>query len=150
MSANGSDGLRACEEAFERLVSGSPLVSAHVGIPAKKVTSGIVSVEAGFDRGYLKSARLNHQPLIAKINAYRKKGLASRGSLNIAADSELLDDAKAKIAKLESDLSIASSQRAAVIAQNVQLYERVRVLEQMVARLQSSLSYIDGQAKGSN
>jgi hypothetical protein len=138
------DGLKACEEAFERLVSGSPLISSHVGIIPKKITSGIVSVEAGFDRGYLKSARRNHQSLIAKITSYQKNGssLLNSGGVNI----KLLDGARTKLAKLESDLAIAVNQRAAVIAQNVQLHERVRILEQLMARLQPNVSYVDGRS----
>ena len=66
-----SDGVKICEAAFERLKAGCPVISAHVGIDGSKITAGIVSVEAGFDRGYLKRSRGSHMPLIARIEAYR-------------------------------------------------------------------------------
>lgn len=50
-----NDGLRACEEALTRLMKGEPVVSKHVGLSLKKITASIVSLEAGFDRGYLKN-----------------------------------------------------------------------------------------------
>lgn len=65
------NGLKKCEEAFERLLSGKPNISDHVGIESHKITAGIVSVEAGFDRGYLKKSRSYHKPLIARIEAYK-------------------------------------------------------------------------------
>lgn len=50
-----SKGIGACEEALQRLLDGEPFVSAHVGLDLSKLTASIVSLEAGFDRGYLKN-----------------------------------------------------------------------------------------------
>lgn len=137
------DGLQECEEAFDRLVNGSPRVAAHVGIIAQKITSGVVSVEAGFDRGYLKSARLKHQSLVARINAFRESGGRDENNYEIAKVKGQLHRAGLKASNLEGELEMALRQRQAVIEQNVQLHERVRRLELKVAELQPRLRIID-------
>ena len=70
MSSNSKSGLDQCVEAFDRLKAGQPRVIEHIGIAKSKITAGIVSVEAGFDRGYLKKARSAHAPLISMIEAF--------------------------------------------------------------------------------
>lgn len=135
-------GLKACTEAFERLVSGQPIVVDHVGLPSTKITSGIVSVEAGFDRGYLKAARPSHQALIARINAHRANVSHSNASSGLSSQKHL-SVAKAKIEVLEEDLAIVTGQRDAVIAQNCQLHEKVRLLEQILKKLQPDIGYIN-------
>ena len=137
------DGVQECEKAFDRLINGRPRVDAHVGITAEKITSGVVSVEAGFDRGYLKSARLKHQPLIAKINAYRKLGGISGDEMGITKVKRQLNSASQKAKLLEEEIEIAHYQRQAVIAQNIQLHERVRLLELKIIELQPSLKSIN-------
>lgn len=72
-----SKGLGACEEALQRLLAGKPVVSEHVGLDLSKLTASIVSLEAGFDRGYLKKSRKTHLPLLAQIEAVRAE--ASKG-----------------------------------------------------------------------
>ena len=134
-------GLAACVEAFERLLLASPIVTEHVGLPSTKITSGVVSVEAGFDRGYLKAARSSHQALIARINAHRASGGNSSSSPDLS-NQKHLSAAKAQIEKLEIDLEVALDQRDAVIAQNCQLHERLRILEQTLKKLQPDLSYL--------
>ena len=73
-TSNSSKGLAACSNALERLLEGRPIVPAHVGLDTSKITAGIVSYEAGFDRGYLKKSRRAHLPLLAKITASRQGG----------------------------------------------------------------------------
>jgi hypothetical protein len=121
MATNGMD---KCREAFERLKAGKPHVAAHVGLDPTKITAGIVSVEAGFDRGYLKKDRLSHRALIADIEAYRK-------SFGTESSSKALQVKRAndKVTQAVSDLEIARSQLYHVMAQNVQLVERVRDLQ---------------------
>lgn len=70
-------GLDACEAALQRLLNGKPIRPEHVGLELSKLTAGVVSFEAGFDRGYLKKARQSHQAIIAKIEAYRLKSPVS-------------------------------------------------------------------------
>ena len=127
MAANGVD---KCRVAFERLKAGEPHVAAHVGLDPTKITAGIVSVEAGFDRGYLKKDRPSHRALIADIEAYRK-------SYGTESSSKALQVKRAndKAAQAVSDLETARGQLYHVMAQNVQLVERVRELQfQLEAR----------------
>lgn len=117
-------GIDKCKEAFERLKAGEPHVAAHVGLDPTKITAGVVSVEAGFDRGYLKKDRSSHRALLADIEAYRK-------SYGTESSSKALQVKRAndKAAKALSDLEIARGQLYHVMAQNVQLVERVRELQ---------------------
>ncbi|WP_260982930.1 hypothetical protein [Pseudomonas oryzihabitans] len=139
MKDGATDGVLECEEAFDRLVRGSPRIAAHVGMPPQKITAGVVSVEAGFDRGYLKSGRLKHQPLIAKIRAFRESGGVDGASLEIGKIKSQLHSSSIKVSRLQQELEIAICQRQAVVAQNIQLHERVRLLELKIHELQPGL-----------
>jgi len=127
--ANNS-GISLCIEAFQRLVEGSPVVSDHVGLPRTKITAGIVSVEAGFDRGYLKKARAQHRSLIAQIEAFRNTSAARE----IAPSSHKIKQAERRYRQLCDENQRIRSVRDAVLAQNIQLYERVRELEALLSR----------------
>lgn len=136
-------GVIACEEAFKRLVEGVPVVPGHVGIDSSKITAGIVSVEAGFDRGYLKKSRKAHQPLIAQIEAYRAEADSAIGVRSPRVQA--IKRAKDKLASIEEELKLALEQRDLVLMQNLQLYERIRELEQDLARLQPKLGKVHGR-----
>ncbi|EKT4451421.1 hypothetical protein QEL87_002733 [Pseudomonas putida] len=125
-----SDGVKACVEAFERLKAGKPHVAAHVGLDGTKITAGIVSFEAGFDRGYLKKKRPSHQALIAQIEAFRTSfgNLASSKTLQIKRAND-------KVVKARSELEVAQEQLYQVMTHNIQLVERVRLLEDQLKRL---------------
>lgn len=97
----------------------------HVGLDLSKITASIVSLEAGFDRGYLKKVRKTHLSLLAKIEACRAESCKGSGSSN-AKKIERLED---KLALLERERSMAQGQRDRVLTQNLQLWERVRELE---------------------
>ncbi|WFS17881.1 hypothetical protein P9K38_20925 [Pseudomonas sp. 905_Psudmo1] len=127
------DGVLICEEAFSRLVSGKPLISAHVDLARSKITAGVVSVEAGFDRGYLKKSRRAHLSLIAKIEAYRKESESSDSSAKAQ-----LRRASRKVDEVVNSLELSKQQLYNVISQNLQLVERVRELEKEIQRLLSS------------
>lgn len=118
------DGVSACLEAFERLKSGSPIVSSHVGIERAKITAGIVSVEAGFDRGYLKKSRASHLPLLALIESYRNSAPSAASSKSIQ-----VRRANEKWAKANDELEMMRERLYRVVEQNIQLVERVRNLE---------------------
>lgn len=118
------NGLKACEDAFNRLVNGTPIVSDHIGIRSSKVTAGIVSVEAGFDRGYLKKSRQSHLSLLAKIDAYRSGPSNSDTSVQV-----LLSRARNKADRTLTELQVLRDQFQKVVTQNLQLVERVRELE---------------------
>lgn len=120
-----SKGLGACEEALQRLLVGKPVVPEHVGLELSKLTASIVSLEAGFDRGYLKKSRKAHLPIISKIEACRIRAKKGGGSLN-SKNIKRLED---QLILLEKKLAAASAQRDRVLTQNLQLWERVRELE---------------------
>lgn len=118
-------GLGACEEALQRLLVEKPVVPEHVGLDLSKLTASIVSLEAGFDRGYLKKSRKAHLPILAKIEACRAGVNKRCGSSNGKSIKRLED----KVVLLEKELAMVSSQRDRVLTQNLQLWKRVRELE---------------------
>lgn len=131
MPTKSKSGLEQCFDAFERLKTGQPRVVEHIGIVRSKITAGIVSVEAGFDRGYLKKARPSHVPLISMIEAFRKESVGGNDSGRL-----LVRRAKDKAEKAASELDDAREQLYRVLSQNVQLVERVRSLEAMLQKAQ--------------
>lgn len=126
------NGILACTLAFQRLKNGTPNVKAHVGIERSKITAGVVSVEAGFDRGYLKKSRPKHLPLLAQINSYSTSKAASKETINIK-----YHRAQAKIKRLEEEVKQCSDLMYKVLTQNLQLVETVRRLEE-IAKIKSA------------
>ncbi len=122
-------GLVACEEALQRILAGKPVVPEHVGLDLSKLTASIVSLEAGFDRGYLKKSRKAHLPLLARIEAVRTEAAKGVGSLS----GKQIQQMESRLAALERTLSIAQMQRDNVLAQNMKLWQRVRELERSMA-----------------
>ena len=138
-----TNGLAKCYEAFDRLKAGKPVVASHVDLPPSKLTAGIVSFDAGLDRGYLKKSRPSHLPLIAQIEAYRK----SFGSAD-ASKAMQIKRANDKVDKARRELEIARQQLYHVLAQNVQLVERVRSLEAQVKLLNNVKELKPGSKRG--
>lgn len=118
-------GIAACEEAFERLIAGKAAVPEHLGLKESKITSGVVSVEAGFDRGYLKKSRESHRPLIARIEARRVEHAQSGDSLR-----SRLRRVEAKAQAAQSELSDIQRVLDQVLTQNLVLVERIKELEE--------------------
>ncbi len=118
-------GLDACEEALQRLLDRKPFMPEHVGLDLSKLTASIVSLEAGFDRGYLKKSRKAHLHILAKIEACRAEAKKGFGSSNGKSIKRLED----KLVLLEKELATVCSQRDRVLTQNLQLWDRVRELE---------------------
>lgn len=131
-----SKGLGACEEALQRLLVGKPVVAEHVGLDLSKLTASIVSLEAGFDRGYLKKSRKAHLPLLAQIEAVRAEASKGAGS----SGGKKIRQMESQLAALEKSLSIAQMQRDNVLAQNMKLWQRVRELERSVVDSRSGHS----------
>lgn len=131
---NTSKGLIACEEALQRLLHGKPVVPDHVKLDLAKLTASIVSLEAGFDRGYLKKSRKAHLPILAKIEASRTEANKSSSSSSSKKFARMED----KVVLLEKELAMLCAQRDRVLTQNLQLWERVRELE-LAARKSKSL-----------
>lgn len=119
-----SEGLQRCIAAFERLKLGQPQQPKHVGLPPDRITAAVVSAEAGFDSGYLKRSRRQHLPLILQIEAYRKAEHSVSTSTALQ-----LRRAKSRVSAAAVEVDVAMGQLAAVLAQNLKLVERVRVLE---------------------
>ncbi len=131
-----SKGVGACEEALQRLMVGKPVVPEHVGLDLRKLTASLVSLEAGFDRGYLKKSRKPHLPLLAQIEAVRAEASKGAGSSN----GKRIRQMESQLAALEKTLSIAQMQRDNVLAQNMKLWQRVRELERSMAYSRSGHS----------
>jgi hypothetical protein len=131
-----SKGLSTCEEALQRLLVGKPVVPEHVGLDLSKLTASIVSLEAGFDRGYLKKSRKAHLPLLAQIEAVRAEASKGTGS----SSGKQIRQMESQLAALEKTLSIAQIQRDNVLAQNMKLWQRVRELERSMAYSRSGRS----------
>ena len=129
-----SKGVSTCEEALQRLLVGKPVVPEHVGLDLSKLTASIVSLEAGFDRGYLKKSRKAHLPLLAQIEAVRAGANKGTGTLS----SRQIRQMESQLAALEKTLSIAQIQRDNVLAQNMKLWQRVIDLERSMAYSRSS------------
>ena len=127
-------GVGACEEALQRLLIGKPVVPEHVGLHLSKLTASIVSLEAGFDRGYLKKSRKAHLPLLAQIEAVRAEASKGAGSSN----GKQIRQMESHLTTLEKTLSIAQMQRDNVLAQNIKLWQRVRELERSMADSRSA------------
>lgn len=120
-----SKGLGACEDALQRLLDGKPVVPEHVDLDLSKLTASIVSHEAGFDRGYLKKSRKAHLAILARIDAARA-GVDKKTISSSSKKVNLLED---KLMLQGKELSMVRAQRDRVLAQNIQLWERVRELE---------------------
>lgn len=118
------NGFERCRVAFERLKAGEPLHPAHKGQAPYKVTPAVVSVEAGFDPGYLKKSRAIHASLIDEINRFRRANKPD-SSVNLTR----LNKALKKLEEKESEILSLTNLMQRVVAQNLQLADRVRLLE---------------------
>lgn len=121
------DGVKKCELAFLRLQEGNPNFDKHKDLPKNRVTAGIVSVEAGFDRGYLKKCCKKHLSLLSRIAAYRNSESAQEDSINVK-----YNRAKRKVKVLEQELEECKATMYKVLTQNLQLVETVRRLEHLI------------------
>lgn len=127
---SNKSGIQLCEAAFERLLRGEPLVPKHVGIAEDKITASIVSVEAGFDKGYLKKSREHHKPLIAKIKANKASKNSPDNSYKAQANSALKKAKRATKRTKDMELIIEK-----VLTQNLVLVERIKELELELKKL---------------
>lgn len=122
--------LERCEKALERLLSGQPHISDHVGVKYEDITPAMVSIEAGFDKGYLKRSREYHLPLIARIDALKR----GAGFSTSTANKKKLERAKALAEKRRLEVDRLSEVMDKVLTQNLMLVERVRDLEKELTR----------------
>lgn len=123
-SRQSGNGLALCQEALQRLIDGGPVVSEHIGLDLSRITASIVSLEAGFDRGYLKKSRASHLPILARIEACRMEA-NNESHVSRRKETKL----ESKLAQLNEELVMVTSQRDRVLAQNLQLWARIREFE---------------------
>lgn len=128
------DGVRECEEAFERLLERKPNVTKHIGLEPEKITASVVSVEAGFDAGYLKKSRKPHQVLIARIEANKGEVQSTE-----VVHREALRRAKAKTQTMTAEMLEMKADRDRVLSENLMLVERILELEEELKKHQNVL-----------
>lgn len=133
---NKSIGIKNCEEALQRLLDGNPYVARHIGVESNDITSAMVSVEAGYDKGYLKKTRTAHKALIARIDSL-KIDVKQKGDR----DKILL-----KKALVASELHRKEAEKAneimnKVLTQNLMLINKIKELEAQIVK-QHSLGYM--------
>jgi hypothetical protein len=127
-------GLEACEAAIDRLLKSKPRVAAYIDVESSEITPAMVSVEAGFDKGYLKRAREAHKPLIKRIGALNVQTKGKEDSVRLKLKKALKQSKKARSEKDECKVILDN-----VLTQNLMLLERVRELEKELAKYQTSL-----------
>ncbi len=126
---NKQKGIDKCFDALERLKAGYPTMPEYVGIEKHEITAAMVSVEAGFDKGYLKRSRPAHKPLIARIEALVKDHKSKNSS-----DRKRLEQAKKAKEKLKAENNRTQAIMDNVLTQNLMLLERVGELERELAK----------------
>lgn len=126
------NGLDRCWAAFERLKEGKPEVDEHLNLSPSKITKSRVSVEAGFDAGYLKSSRDQHRLLVDEINAFAQEHSNQGTSL-----FEELKRSKEKLRKAEQDKLEIQDKLYVAITRNMQLVSRVKQLESDIRSLRN-------------
>ncbi|OOZ40314.1 hypothetical protein BOW53_08035 [Solemya pervernicosa gill symbiont] len=119
-------GLHECEAALERLLKNTPHVGSHVGVTEVDITPAMVSVEAGYDKGYLKRSRYSHKPLIARIDSLKK---SPRGG-----DRVKLKKAERKCKQLQAEQKMNGELMDRLFTQNLMLLQRVKELENELSR----------------
>lgn len=134
MSKGG--GVQRCEDALERLISGQPHLADHVGVKRGEITPAMVSVEAGFDKGYLKRSRELHMSLIARIDA-----LKNESGFTPSVSKEKFQRVKRLAEKRRVEVQQLNQTMDAVLTQNLMLVERVRELEKELAKYQARMPF---------
>jgi hypothetical protein len=121
--------LSICREAFERLKEGKGQVKY---VEKMDISCSTVSVEAGFDKGYLKQSRLWQASLVEDINDY-KKGHESKST---SAATEL-ERTRKKVKKATDAKVQAESLLYTLMQDNLKLVSRVAELEKLIGKYES-------------
>ena len=116
-----ANGLQKCEAALERLVQNTPHVGKHVSVTEVDITPAMVSVEAGFDKGYLKRSRDSHKPLIARIDALKESSRVD--------ERTKLKQAEKKYKQLQAEQKVNGDIMDQILTQNLMLLQRLKELE---------------------
>ena len=131
-------GIESCYEAFDRLKAGKPQVEKFKGLLQKEITASVVSQEAGFDGGYLKKKRRQHQPLISMIALYVKE----HHGTTMGKGAELLREKK-KVKDAKANEALMQTQRDASLGRELQLYHALKESEEKVIKLEFELAKIN-------
>ncbi|GKW51773.1 hypothetical protein NCCP2140_08260 [Pseudoalteromonas sp. NCCP-2140] len=129
-----NSGLKRCYEAFERLKQGNANIEEFKNLPKAKITKSIVSQEAGFDAGYLKSNREQHQPLISMINIFVEDNQKTTMGKGAAIKREKEKSAKARAREKELQVKLE-----AALGRELQLYHRLKEIEEELEELKRKI-----------
>jgi len=130
-------GIDLCDEAFIRLKNGTALNPKFKGIAPSDITPSVVSIEAGFDKGYLKSSREHHRFLIAKIRDYiGNQQKESKQKIALNRESKRRGEVERTLSETKLKLEIA-------LTDNLRLTLRVQQLESELKAF-SSIKNING------
>ena len=122
-------GLDKCFEALGRIKANNPLESKFVDLPRNKVTAAVISQEAGFDSGYLKKKRPQHQPIISLIESYRSSDTGSTLSVR-----ESIEREKRKAESFRTRLKLAEIKLHNALARELLLIDQIDRMEQELAK----------------
>lgn len=122
--------LLLCEEAFNRLKAGKPNNPKHKDMP---ITASLVSKEAGFTAGYLKSKNKHHQSLIEDINSFQEKSDDKILSPDIIKLESRLKKEKELAAKYKQQLDAALEREFNLYIQVNELVQKSAIYKNITA-----------------
>lgn len=131
------NGLDDCIEAFERLKTGNPIKTEHIGLSRAKFSAGKISWEAGKDRGYLKKNRPKHAQLIGDIEKYAKGISSAEDKLEQVTrkSDKKVEEEKKKADLSEELLHLALSRELLLVSKIKELEQKVKMLESPLGRI---------------
>ncbi|WP_172380280.1 hypothetical protein [Vibrio sp. Vb339] len=130
-------GIKACYDALERLKNGEPLNEKFIGLTLDRITASVVSQEAGYDSGYLKRARINHQAIIAMIDSTKA---CAQNNISTLSKSEIIRREKKRSDKLRVELERTRQLLEESLSREVLLAHKLVELER---RLLTEFNMID-------
>ncbi|WP_076416854.1 hypothetical protein [Shewanella sp. UCD-KL12] len=122
-------GLEKCFEALDRIKANKPIEPKFVDLPKHKVTAAVISQEAGFDSGYLKKKRLQHQPILSLIGAYKSSDTGCTLSVHERTKRE-----KRKVESLRVQLDLTENKLHNALAREVLLLDQIDNMERELAK----------------
>jgi hypothetical protein len=125
--------LAACYEALERLKNGTPQIEEFIGLELEKITNSIVSQEAGYNKGYIKNGRLNHQGIIGAINDIN--GTNAPAQVYTLSKAEMDRRHKKKVKNINSKLEQTQEFLEESLAREILLMARLKELEDELYKL---------------
>lgn len=121
--------LDICRKAFERLKEGKGQVKQ---VEKMDISCSTVSLEAGFDKGYLKKSVPWQESLIGEINEYKKKH-----ELNSTSTATELERTRKKAKKATDAKDQAESLLYTLMQDNLKLVSRIDELEKLLDKCES-------------